>query len=152
MSAALDPLIASKLAAFGQRWRLLIILRGLCGGVITLLGTMTVVAFLDLLIILPDSARWTLSAVGYGATAAVVWFTCLRSLRHLPGPHELARLVEKARPDLREDLLSAVELGDNKSSRRSGRAFSTSRASSCGPGRCRWERRQVNHTTAAVAP
>ncbi len=116
MSAALDPLIAEKLAAFGRRWRRLVILRGICGGVITLLGAMTVVAFVDLLILLPDAARWALSALGYAATGAVVWFTCLRSLLHLPDPRELARHLEKAKPELREDLLSAVELGDSKQS------------------------------------
>ena len=116
MSAALDPLIASQLAAFGRRWRRLVILRGICSGVITLLGVMTVVAFLDLLILLPDGVRWGLSGLSYAVTAFVVWFTCLRSLLHQPGPHELARLVEKARPELREDLLSAVELGDSRQS------------------------------------
>ena len=116
MSTALDPLIASQLAAFGRRWRRLVILRGICSGVITLLGVMTVVAFLDLLILLPDGVRWGLSGLSYAVTAFVIWFTCLRSLLHRPGPHELARLVEKARPDLREDLLSAVELGDSRQS------------------------------------
>jgi len=112
MPAQLDPLIAQKLAAFGRRWRRLVLLRGVCGGLITLLGGMTLVALVDWLFILPEPARWASSAASYLATIGVVWFTCLRRLLHSPSLPELARLVERAQPELREDLLSAVELGE----------------------------------------
>lgn len=113
MPSTLDPVILRKLEAFGQRWRGLILLRGLCEGVVTLLGTMTLAALVDWLLITPDPVRWALSAAGYLATTAVVWFNCARLLLRTPGPRELARLMEKAEPKLREDLISAVELADS---------------------------------------
>src|SRR6185436_12361231 len=110
MPAQLDPLIEQQLLAFGRRWRRLVLLRGVCGGVITLLGMMTLVAFADWVFLMPEGLRWGLSATGYLATVLVVWFVCLRQLFHRQSLRELARLVEKTRPELREDLLSAVEL------------------------------------------
>jgi len=113
MPSTLDPVILRKLEAFGRRWRGLVLLRGLCEGVVTLLGTMTLAALLDWLLILPEPVRWALSAAGYLATAAVVWFNCVRRLLRTPNARELARLMEKAEPKLREDLISAVELADS---------------------------------------
>ena len=77
-----------------------------------LLATMMVVALVDWLFVLPDWLRWTLSGVAYAAVIVVEWRSCLRMLVHAPGPRRLARLIEHAEPKLREDLLSAVELGD----------------------------------------
>ena len=50
--------------------------------------------------------------MAYLAVIIVEWRSCLRLLVHAPGARRLARLVEHAEPKLREDLLSAVELGD----------------------------------------
>ena len=111
MSAALDPLIQQKLRAFAQRRRRLIIIKGLLAAFAALLLTMLAVAFVDLKWMLPDSLRWTLSGVAYIAVLAVVWRVCLRQLLHAPDERQLARLIEHAEPGLREDLLSAVELG-----------------------------------------
>ena len=77
-----------------------------------LLATMMVVALVDWLFVLPDWLRWTLSGVAYAAVIVVEWRSCLRMLVHAPGPKRIARLIEHAEPKLREDLLSAVELGD----------------------------------------
>ena len=77
-----------------------------------LLATMMVVALVDWLFVLPDWLRWTLSGVAYAAVIVVEWRSCLRLLVHAPGARRLARLIEHAEPKLREDLLSAVELGD----------------------------------------
>ncbi len=77
-----------------------------------LLATMMLVALVDWLFVLPDWLRWTLSGVAYAAVIVVEWRSCLRLLVHAPGARRLARLVEHAEPKLREDLLSAVELGD----------------------------------------
>ncbi|MBI5773798.1 MAG: hypothetical protein HZA89_08660 [Verrucomicrobia bacterium] len=111
MPASLDPLIAQKLEAFGRRWRRLVLARGVAGSLFTLLAGMTLVAVADFLVLMPDGLRLALSGVCYAVTLAVFWWTSGRALLHLPGPRELARLVEKAEPQLREDLLSAVELG-----------------------------------------
>lgn len=107
-----DPLILQKLEAFAQRRRKLIIRRGIYAAVATLLVAMMVVAFVDLAFVLPDVVRWSLSGAAYLAIIVVEWRSCWRLLLKSPGPRELARLVEHAEPGLREDLLSAVELGD----------------------------------------
>src|SRR6185295_215418 len=110
-SDPLDPRIAAKLRAFAQRRRKLILVRGLCSAIGMLLGTMMIVALVDWLLVLSDEVRWTLSAAAYLAVLVVEWRTCLRQLVHAPDPRRLARLMEHAAPKLREDLLSAVELG-----------------------------------------
>ena len=119
MNPHLDPVILQKLDAFSQRRRKLIILRGICAAVATLLLAMMVVALIDAIFVLPDWARWTLSAAAYLAVLVVEWRSSLRLLVHAPGPRRLARLVEHAEPKLREDLLSAVELGETQT----GEAF-----------------------------
>ncbi len=112
MSTQLSPVIVQKLEAFSRRWRKLVLTRGAAEGVVSFLGGMTVVALVDRVVLMPEGARYFLSVAVYGATGAVVWFGCLRHLRKVPSPKEVARMVEKLKPDLREDLISAVELAD----------------------------------------
>ena len=77
-----------------------------------LVATMLAVAAVDFLIpLLADWVRWVLSAVAYTAVVGIVWRQCLQQLLHAPDERQIARLVEHAEPKLREDLLSAVELG-----------------------------------------
>jgi len=108
----IDPLILQKLQAFSERRRKLIIRRGIYAAVATLVATMMLVAFIDWLFVLPDAVRWALSGAAYLAIIVVEWRSCLRLLISAPGARKLARLVEHAEPKLREDLLSAVELGE----------------------------------------
>ncbi len=108
----LNPYIGRKLGAFRNRWRNLLIARGVCGGLIALLGGMLLVALADYLIVMPDILRWIFSGAVYLGVLLVVWMVCLRLLLHAPDDREIARMIEVWRPDLREDLLSAVELGD----------------------------------------
>jgi len=114
-SAKIDPLILAKLQAFADRRRKLIVRRGIYAAVATLLIAMMVVAFVDWAFVLPDAVRWTLSGAAYLAIIVVEWRSCWRLLLHAPGSRQLARLIEHAEPKLREDLLSAVELGDEGS-------------------------------------
>jgi hypothetical protein len=111
----IDPLILQKLQAFSQRRRQLIIRRGIYAAITTLLATMMIVAFIDWLFVLSDGVRWALSGAAYLAIIVVEWRSCWRLLVSAPGPRKLARLVEHAEPKLREDLLSAVELGEGQS-------------------------------------
>ncbi len=113
----LDPRILSKLHAFAQRRRKLILIRGAATAFAMLLATMLVVAAADYLFVLPDGVRYGLSAAAYLAVIIAEWRTCLRLLAHAPGPKRLARLFEHAEPKLREDLLSAVELGSEDDAR-----------------------------------
>jgi len=108
----LDPVIWKKLQAFARRRRSLIILRGVFAAVAMLVGTMILVAGVDYWQpLLPDWVRWALSAVAYSAVLVIAWRLCLDQLLHAPDERQIARLVEHAEPKLREDLLSAVELG-----------------------------------------
>jgi hypothetical protein len=107
-----DPLILAKLQSFAERRRRLIILRGVCAALAMLLGTMMAVALLDRFFILPDWFRWSLSGAAYAAVIVAEWRACLRLLIAEPGARRLARLIEQTAPELREDLLSAVELGE----------------------------------------
>ncbi len=109
-----SPVILEKLAVFNRRWRQLILLRGLCGAAATLLGGLTLAALLDWSFVLPDAARAGLSAIIYLSAALVGWLAAGRFLWLSPDTRSLARLVERARPELREDLLSAVELGQSE--------------------------------------
>ena len=49
MNTELDPIIAGKLDDFRTRRRNLILLRGLCSGVLSFLGTFVLIALLDYL-------------------------------------------------------------------------------------------------------
>src|SRR5947209_4688951 len=111
MSTTLDPRIAAKLDAFAHRRRRLIIFRGVCAAIAMLLGAMMTVALIDWFFVLPDWLRWTLSATAYLAVIVVAWRACGRLLLQVPDSRRLARLIESAEPSLREELLSAVELG-----------------------------------------
>ena len=112
MSTHLDPLILRKLQAFARRRRLLIIVRGVFAAVAMLVGTMILVAGMDFLFpLMPDWGRWALSGVAYASVLGIAWRLCLVQLLHAPDERRIARLVEHAEPKLREDLLSAVELG-----------------------------------------
>ena len=113
MSVEIDPIIVKKLDDFGRRRRNLIILRGLCSLIVSLLGVFTIIAVIDYVSQghLPDQVRTGASILGYVIVVYSVWKTCIRLLGHLPNKRQMARLVEQTTPELREDLLSAVELG-----------------------------------------
>lgn len=110
MSIALDPIVANKLSHFARRRMWLIIARGLCAGIVTFLLCIAIVAAIDWYWLLSDRVRWGLSAAVYLPVIVVVWMTCLRRMLHLPAREEIATQVEQSEPQLRENLLSAVEL------------------------------------------
>lgn len=109
-TTTLDPTVAQKLQRFGKRRFRMLVVRGLCAAVVTFLLCICVVAVVDWYWILTDTARWCLSGAAYLLTAIVVWATSLRQLSTPPLQKELAAHVENAEPELRENLLSAVEL------------------------------------------
>jgi hypothetical protein len=110
MSTELDPLVVGKLRQFGRRRRGLIWLRGICAAVVSLFVLMSLVAFADWSWVLSTQTRWMLSVLAYAGVAVSVWFACLRRMVHRPSMDDLASKVELAEPELRENLLSAVEL------------------------------------------
>ncbi|MEC8044303.1 MAG: hypothetical protein VX130_06910, partial [Verrucomicrobiota bacterium] len=115
MNQNLDPIISRKLSDFRTRRRNLILLRGLCSGILSFLGAFIVIALIDYLsqARIQNEYRSWLSIAGYIFVFGVIWQTCLGPLLHLPSSRKLARLLEKSSPELKEDLLSAVELGMN---------------------------------------
>ena len=110
MSSQLDPIVSNKLRHFAQRRFRLLVARGVSAGLIAFLLAMSVVAFMDWYWLLTEEARWGLSAAGYVLTLFVVWGTSLRQLTRVPAQEEIASQVEQEEPELREKLLSAVEL------------------------------------------
>ena len=110
MSVSLNPVTQQKLDQFERRRRQLVLTRGVCAGLFSFLLLMTLIATADWLWVLPGSARWTMSLAGYLGTSLVVWLTCVRLLVRIPSREELAQFVELAKPELREQLLSAIEL------------------------------------------
>lgn len=109
-TTALDPTVVSRLRQFGQRRFRLLAARGLCAGIVTFLLCLTVVAAIDWYWVLSDTVRWSLSGAAYALTFIAVWMLSLRKLVRTPAREELAAYVEDMQPELRENLLSAVEL------------------------------------------
>ena len=116
MNTGLSQLTLDTLHAFAVRRRMLIAVRGACVGIVSLVVVMSLVAMVDaMFIIKSQTLRWSISLAGYALVALVIWITCLRSLLRIPGSREVARLIEQRAPGLREDLISAVELGSSQS-------------------------------------
>lgn len=110
MSVRLDPVVAQKLRHFRRRRFLLILARGLSSGIITFLLCFALVSLADWYWLLTDQVRWGLSLGAYATVAIVVWWSCLRRMLHRPALEEVASQMEMTEPELRENLLSAVEL------------------------------------------
>ncbi|MEQ9407954.1 MAG: hypothetical protein RIK87_09525 [Fuerstiella sp.] len=110
MSVSLDPTVAGKLQQFGRRRFRLLLARGICAGIVSLVLCVALVAAVDWYWLLSDRVRWLLSGLAYLTVFGVVWFTCLRRLIRSPATEEIAAQVEQCEPQLRENLLSAVEL------------------------------------------
>jgi len=113
MNVTTDSVILKKLEDFRVRRRNLILLRGICTGFITLILTFTTIALIDFATQarMPDDLRTGLSILGYALVIWAVWKTSARMLLHLPSHRELARLLEQIKPEMKQDILSAVELG-----------------------------------------
>lgn len=112
MHAAIDPQIHAKILAFRRRRRGLILLRGGSALLIAALAALTVVALVDFTVVLEDWQRYLFAGLVYALAGATCYWTCLRQLWRKLDEREVARLVEAARPELRESVLAAVELGE----------------------------------------
>ena len=110
----LDPIILAKLEQFAGRRKRLILARGGAATLAVWLLTMTAVALGDRALLIEDGWRWAMSTLAYALTGFTFWRACVHHLAHLPGPRDLARLIELAQPSLREELLAAIELADQK--------------------------------------
>jgi len=75
-----------------------------------LFGAVAVSFLLDRVFRLETAARAVLLLAGVGAVAFVVWRFLLRRLRRMPGEDPLAVAVEKRFPELKDRLISALQL------------------------------------------
>ena len=110
MSGQIDPFIHGKLLAFRGRFRWLVLLRGVCCGLLAFLGGLLILALADWLIVMDDRTRYGLSGAVYLAGLLITWFMCVRPLLRVIDERELAAMIEQEEPALRTKLLSAVEL------------------------------------------
>ncbi|MCX7934759.1 MAG: hypothetical protein N3A66_05820 [Planctomycetota bacterium] len=107
----IHPLVVRLLREFRGRRQRLLLWRSAAIAAITLVFAMSAVAVVDYLWLLADSVRWGLSAAAYVAVAAAAWFGGLRALWQATDDREIAKRIEAVMPEMRQDLLSAVELG-----------------------------------------
>ncbi len=90
MSVGLDPIVASKLRQLSRRRFRLLLMRGLCAGIVTFVIAISLVAFADWFWLLSDQARWALSGAAYLLVVIAVWATSLRRLVDRPAASEIA--------------------------------------------------------------
>ncbi|MDC0050240.1 hypothetical protein OAJ79_01275, partial [Verrucomicrobia bacterium] len=115
MSQSINPIIHGQLLAFRGRFRWLQFLRGASAGLIMFLGGMLLLASADWFIVMADRTRWMLSGGVYLVALIVGWFACVRPLLRVLNERTLAAMIEEEAPELRKELLSAVELaGDDE--------------------------------------
>ncbi|MEE2639994.1 MAG: hypothetical protein VX768_05160 [Planctomycetota bacterium] len=106
----LDPIVGKKIGHFKRRRIQLLIARGVSVGLLSFLFSFAIVAFADWYWLLGDSVRWTLTLASYGFVALSVWLASVSRIARNPSDEETAVLMEHTEPELRENLLSAVEL------------------------------------------
>ncbi len=108
----IDPTTQRKIRAFGRRRR---VFAGIRGGLVmlaVLLGAFFLIALIDWLTVMPNGLRALLTMAGYLGAGLTAWFCGIRDCFRPTTDAELARFMESAAPELREELLSAVELAD----------------------------------------
>ena len=109
-SVDLDPLVGQKIGHFKRRRIQLLVTRGISVGLLSFVFAFAIVALIDWYWLLSDSVRWTLTLSSYAFVAVSVWFACISRITRNPSDEQAAVLMENTEPELRENLLSAVEL------------------------------------------
>lgn len=102
---------AEVLGKFDRRRRLLLIFRGAASSIVILLTLVALITCIDFAWLIPDFIRWSMSLTAYGASVFGFWYLGIRPMGH-HDPEQIARQVEASEANLREDLLSAVELAN----------------------------------------
>ena len=115
MKNHIDPVTLQKLDEFNKRRNRLLGFRGLCAFIISTVAIFSIMAAIDSYVLLADGLRGFLTFAGWITVAGLVWGFSIRHLLGKPSRNELARYIETQEPALREDLLSAIELGSNRS-------------------------------------
>jgi hypothetical protein len=110
MPATLDPTIDERLRALHRRWRRLVLLRGGAALLAALGGGALLLVLVDRLVVTADGWRLGSGLALYALPLFAGWWWGGRFLLQRPDARRLAQLAERADPQLREQLLPAVEL------------------------------------------
>ena len=123
MSASLEKITSQRLEQFRRRWQTLESAQGIAVALLLALSALLLVVMIDAALVVPQAVRWLLSLVIYGALAACLLVTYLRVKRN-KNDRATARRFEDLEPQLKERLLSAIDLSeDTPSNRMSSLAF-----------------------------
>lgn len=109
-ATALPPAIETKLSGLRARLRRLAAVHGLARLVVAVVGFALGTYILDRLLDLPQLFRLVLLAGGGGAIAWAAWRFLVRPVTRTVGDDAIALRVERAHPELRDELISAVQL------------------------------------------
>ena len=112
--------IRRKLMGLRGRIGTALLLDGSARVACALLGTIGLSFLLDRVFKLEVAARAVLLLAALAAVAYVVWRFILRRIRALPGEDPLAIAVERRFPDLRDRLISAIQLSRESNPERYG--------------------------------
>ena len=107
----LDPVTLESLQRFRRRRGLLLALRGLGVGLLVFVTLTLLLALLDYAFFLSDTVLWSLSGLMYVTTLVAVWYSGIAPAGRTD-TLSIAQRAESAAPQLREELVSAVELAD----------------------------------------
>lgn len=110
MDLSLRPETLAALAAFRARRHTLLWRQGLVVALFWAVSSLLVVALLDRAWLMPDAIRPWCSLAAYAACAVVSWRVAWRFFMPVDDHAGAARMAEGVAPELREKLLSAVEL------------------------------------------
>ncbi len=112
MTKILRPEIRESLNAFRRRYRALFAVRAACAFLLAAIPAWVVLAVLDWQVLLPEALRCALGTTVYLGSAVIAWRAGFRAVFGARDPREVARLIERERPELREEMIAAIELGD----------------------------------------
>lgn len=112
MHTLLRPEIREALASFRRRHRRLHAVRAACAVLLAAIPAWVLLAILDRYVLLPDGLRWGLGIAVYAGCLPVAWKAGLRAILGARSPRAVARLIEREEPELREEMLAAIELGE----------------------------------------
>lgn len=114
----LNPVIAKKIDAFMLRRKVLLRRRGIYVLITSFFCMTLIVALIDYFILMEDIVRHILSLTLYTAVTLILWLTTLRKTFANLSKEDVAKMIESTHPELREALLSAVELQVNGNNQR----------------------------------
>lgn len=123
MSASLEKVTSQRLEQFRRRWQTLEGAQGIAVALLLAVAALLVVVMIDAALVIPSALRWLLSLAIYGALVSCLAVTYWRVSRN-KNDRATARRFEDLEPQLRERLLSAIDLSeDTPTNRLSSLAF-----------------------------